>query len=179
MDFVGAIQAGFKNYTNFRGVAKRPAYWYWILFTVLASITASALDLLTHASVFGALVSFGTFLPNLAISVRRLRDAGKSWLWLLSPLPGVIMSFVGLFIVAVNLYDFGYVTTSRQLNDPNFPSEELISQVIADSRFYQGFALIIAGIAIAFVFSVISSIIFMAQPSKSFADGNKRVPPTF
>jgi len=73
MDFVGAIQAGFKNYSNFRGVAKRPAYWYWILFTVLASITASALDLLTHASVFGALVSFGTFLPNLAISVRRLR----------------------------------------------------------------------------------------------------------
>jgi len=89
------------------------------------------------------------------------------------------MSFVGLFIVAVNLYDFGYVTTSRQLNDPNFPSEELISQVIADSRFYQGFALIISGLAIAFVFTVISSIIFMAQPSKSFAEGNKRVPTTF
>lgn len=179
MDFVGAITAGFKNYTNFRGVAKRSEFWYWALFTILASVTASAIDKLTGIGIFGSLFSLGVFLPNLTVSVRRLRDAGKSWVWLLTPLPGVILFFVGLVMMAFNLYDFGYITTSAQLNDPNFPSTALINQVIADSRFYQGFILVGVGLFIGLVFSLISSIIFMALPSKSAAEGNKRVPPTF
>jgi len=178
MDFVGAISAGFRNFTNFRGVAKRSEYWYWVLFTVLASITASALDKLTGIGVIGTLLSLATFLPNLTVSVRRLRDAGKSWVWLLSPVPGLIFFFVGLGIIAFNLYNFGYITTSAQLNDPNFPSTELINQVISDSRFYLAFTLVGVGLLLALVFSLISSIIFMALPSKSFAEGNKRLAPT-
>jgi len=178
MDFVGAIQSGFRNYTNFRGVAGRSEYWYWVLFTVLASLTASAMDRLTGIGIFGTLVSFSTFVPNLAVSVRRLRDAGKSWVWLLSPLPGLILFFAGFAMVAFDMYQFGYITNSAQLNDPNFPSEELTKQILGDSRFFPSFTVVLVGSVLSVVFIVISSIIFMAKPSKSFAEGNKRVPPT-
>ena len=178
MDFVGAIQSGFRNYTNFRGVAGRSEYWYWVLFTVLASLAASAIDRLTGIAIFGTMVSFGTFIPNLAVSVRRLRDTGKSWVWLLSPLPGLVLFFAGFAMVAYDLYNFGYVTSSAQLNDPNFPSEELMQQILSDSRFYQSFTVVLVGLALSFVFSLISSVIFTSRPSKSYAEGNKRVPPT-
>lgn len=178
MDFVGAIQSGFKNFANFRGVSKRSEYWYWVLFTVLASLTASAIDRLTGIGIFATMVSFGTFIPNLAVSVRRLRDSGKSWVWLLTPLPGVLLFFAGLVMIAFGLYNFGYVTTSAQLNDPNFPSDELIRQILGDSRFFPTFAVVAVGFTLASVFSLISSIIFTSLPSKSFAEGNKRVPPT-
>lgn len=178
MDFVGAIQSGFRNFTNFRGVAGRSEYWYWVLFTVLASLTASALDRLTGIGIFGTIVWFATFFPNLAVLVRRLRDAGKSWIWLLSLLPGLVLSFAGFAMVAYDLYNFGYVTSSAQLNDPNFPSEELIQQILGDSRFYQSFTVVLVGLALSFVFSLISSVIFTSRPSKSYAEGNKWVPPT-
>jgi uncharacterized membrane protein YhaH (DUF805 family) len=178
MDFVGAIQSGFRNYTNFRGVAGRSEYWYWVLFTVLASLTASAIDRLTGIAIFGTVVSFGTVIPNIAVSVRRLRDAGKSWVWLLSPLPGLVLFFVGVVMVAFDLYNFGYITNSAQLDDPNFPSEELILQILDDSRFLPSFSVVLVGLALSFVFSLISSVIFTSRPSKSYAEGNKRVPPT-
>lgn len=178
MDFAGSIKSGFRNYTNFRGVAGRSEYWYWILFTVLAALTATAIDKLTGIGIVGTIVSFGTFLPNLAVSVRRLRDAGKSWTWLLSPLPGLVLLFLGCIMVAFGLYNFGYITNSAQLNEPNFPSDELIIQILGDSRFLLSFIFVLAGLVISFVFSLISSIIFMVLPSKTFAEGNKRVAPT-
>jgi uncharacterized membrane protein YhaH (DUF805 family) len=179
MDFVGAIQSGFRNYANFRGVAKRSEYWYWVLFTFLTGLVAAALERITGAAIFSSLVSGAVFIPNLAVSVRRLRDSGRTWLWLLTPIPGLALFVVGLVMAAFNLYDFGYITTSQQLNDPNFPSSALIEQVIADSRFYQGFIMIVAGLILSFVFTVLTNIIFMALPSKSAAEGNKRVPPSF
>ena len=179
MDFVGAIQSGFRNYANFRGVAKRSEYWYWALFTVLCGVVAAAIEAMTGFGLLGPLFSGVVFIPNLAVAVRRLRDAGKSWVWMLSPLPGLILFFTGLVLCAFNLYDFGYITTSEQLNDPNFPSPELIDQILADSRFVQGLLFILLGLMLSFVFSLITNIIFMALPSKSAAEGNKRVPPTF
>jgi uncharacterized membrane protein YhaH (DUF805 family) len=179
MDFVGAIQAGFKNFAKFTGTAGRSEYWYWVLFTVLASLVASALDKITNISVFGSLVSLATFLPSLGLSVRRLRDAGKSWVWLLSPLPGLIIFFSGLVILAFELYNQGYVTTSAELNDPNFPSDALVSAMFADSHFYLGFVLLGVGLLLSLVFSLISNIIFPSLPTKTFEQGNKRVTPTF
>ncbi len=38
MNFTDAIKSGFSNYVGFSGRAPRSAYWYWVLFVVLASI---------------------------------------------------------------------------------------------------------------------------------------------
>ena len=44
MTFAGAISTCFKKYANFRGVASRREYWFFILFIVLASIVIGTLD---------------------------------------------------------------------------------------------------------------------------------------
>ncbi|NCA08394.1 MAG: DUF805 domain-containing protein [Micrococcales bacterium] len=64
MDFVGAIKAGFKNYANFRGVASRPEYWYWILFITLASLVGSAFGTSMPMSGISNLFSAATLVPS-------------------------------------------------------------------------------------------------------------------
>lgn len=44
MTFTGAVKTCFKKYANFRGVAKRAEYWYFVLFTALVSMVSSTLD---------------------------------------------------------------------------------------------------------------------------------------
>lgn len=76
MNFVDAIKSGFSNYVGFSGRAPRSAYWYWVLFVVLASIVLSVIseDL---ASIF----SLAVLLPGIAVGARRLHDIGKTGWW--------------------------------------------------------------------------------------------------
>jgi uncharacterized membrane protein YhaH (DUF805 family) len=101
MTFFEAISSGFRNYVGFSGRASRSEFWYWILFTVLVSIVTSIIDLevLSSSSIspFSSIWSLVTFLPSLAMGVRRLRDTDRSgWWWLLSfiPLIGIIVLIV-------------------------------------------------------------------------------------
>ncbi|MEY2816315.1 MAG: hypothetical protein RJA78_891 [Actinomycetota bacterium] len=178
MDFVGAIQSGFKNYVTFGGVAKRAEYWYWVLFTFLVGLVAGAFDVLLGIGLLGNLIALATFLPSLAVSVRRLRDAGKSWVWLLSPLPGAIIAVVGLVLMISNLFIQGYVSSVEALNDENFPSDELLEQIVTDSSFLPGLGVFLLGFFLASVFNLLVNVIFMILPSKSYAQGNKKLAPT-
>jgi uncharacterized membrane protein YhaH (DUF805 family) len=45
MNFIEAIQSGFRNYVNFSGRAPRSEFWYWTLFAALMSIAAGFIDL--------------------------------------------------------------------------------------------------------------------------------------
>ena len=44
LTFAGAIGVGFKKFVNFRGVASRREYWYFVLFTVLLSIVVGTIE---------------------------------------------------------------------------------------------------------------------------------------
>ena len=44
MDFTQAVNSGFKNYVGFEGRASRSEYWYWTLFSVIATIVAGTMD---------------------------------------------------------------------------------------------------------------------------------------
>ena len=178
MDFVGAIQSGFKNYVTFGGVAKRAEYWYWVLFTVLAGLVLTAFDMLLGVGALANIFSFGTLLPSLAVSVRRLRDSGKSWVWLLSPLPGAIIMVSGLAMMISNLFTQGYISSLEALSDENFPSDALIEQIITDQSFLPGLGLFFLGFLLASSFNLLVNVIFTVLPSKSFAQGNKKVAPT-
>ena len=95
--FIEAIRLFFVNYVNFTGRARRSEYWWSVLFLFLVGMVASILDYLIDAQVFGTIVSLGTLLPSLAISVRRLHDIGKSWPWIflsLIPLAGGMIMIV-------------------------------------------------------------------------------------
>ena len=75
-----------RNYVNFSGRARRTEFWYFVLFSCLLMIVAMALDMLCFNTLYGLfylLVSLFLFLPQLAVSARRLHDTGRSSKWLL------------------------------------------------------------------------------------------------
>jgi uncharacterized membrane protein YhaH (DUF805 family) len=100
--FIGAL----KKYATFSGRAQRAEYWYFILFYFLIYLGLAMLDGLTGTfnaetgvGVLTAIFSLATFLPYLAVGVRRLHDIGRSGWWLLIgiiPLIGVIVLIVFL-----------------------------------------------------------------------------------
>jgi len=97
MTFVDAIRSGFKNYANFKGVAARSEFWYWVLFGFLLQLVTNTIDSMLGTNTLTSLVQLGLFLPGLAMAARRLRDSGRTPLWLLSLL-GIILSFVWLVV---------------------------------------------------------------------------------
>jgi uncharacterized membrane protein YhaH (DUF805 family) len=169
MDFVGAIKAGFKNYAVFRGTATLPEYWYWVLFTTLVGLVTSAVDQSGNLSLAISLV---TLLPSLSVLVRRLRDAGFSWLWILLPLPGLVPFVMGLFQFIQELIHVGYDLSF--FANPDLSDATL--QALTTNEVLVGSGLLIFGsLTYLFVTSALVNIIFPIRKSKSFEQGNKRV----
>lgn len=88
-----AAKVVFAKYAAFEGRASRPEYWYWTLLNAIIAFAAIIAMLIPFVNilVYLALIAWGlgTLVPNLAVSVRRLRDAGYHWGWLfLSLVPG-------------------------------------------------------------------------------------------
>ena len=172
MDFVGAIKAGFKNYVNFRGTATRPEFWYWFLFTFLVGVVTSAIP---GVAAISTIFSLATFLPTLAVTVRRLRDAGFSWVWLLLPLPFVVPFAVGIAQLAVALVDLGI--DPMVLADPEVFDPAVLQILAGDEATAGAFLLTALGFVALLLVSLLVNVIFEILPSKSFEQGNKRVAP--
>lgn len=107
-----------RKYSRFRGRSRRKEYWFFTLFNALIALGLSIIGavlagvltssgastgglllstLLNIVSLLSAIYSLGTFIPSLAVSVRRLHDIGKSGWWLLIgliPLLGVIVLLI-------------------------------------------------------------------------------------
>jgi len=83
MGFGQAISAGFSNYVNFRDRASRSEYWYWVLFVIVVEIVGgivdAALDIRMIVGAFGLV----TFLPTIAVAIRRLHDIDRTGWWIL------------------------------------------------------------------------------------------------
>lgn len=97
MDFFQAVSICFKKYATFAGRAKRSEFWYWSVFTCILSLAAWAIDssLATGDETLGGeqlvstLVTLATFLPSIAVSVRRLHDVNRSGWWFLVAFTGI------------------------------------------------------------------------------------------
>ena len=97
-----------KHYADFGGRARRSEYWYFQLFNFLIEI-GIYLIVLAIKEVIGIDLGFlrfvypiALFIPNLAVSARRLHDTNRSGWWQLLPIiTGLIMS--GLVITFVYL----------------------------------------------------------------------------
>jgi uncharacterized membrane protein YhaH (DUF805 family) len=105
-----AIKSCFRQYARFSGRARRSEYWFWVLFTFLASLVASLLDNVlgtAYQTQYGSsgglvqgLVGLVTLVPSLAVFWRRMHDTGRSGAWafcLLIPLANIVFGIV--FIV--------------------------------------------------------------------------------
>lgn len=98
----------FIKYADFTGRARRSEYWLFQLFQILVYIAlivmivaGAGASMATHdvsammTRSLGALAiivifALACFLPNLAVTVRRLHDTGRSAWWLLLCLPGLL-----------------------------------------------------------------------------------------
>jgi uncharacterized membrane protein YhaH (DUF805 family) len=91
MGFADSITSGFNKYVTFSGRAVRSEYWYWTLFTIIASVVAGIIDeiIFIGIDIVGTLVSLGLLLPSVAVGVRRLHDIERSGWWLLIGLTGI------------------------------------------------------------------------------------------
>jgi uncharacterized membrane protein YhaH (DUF805 family) len=98
-----ALKMSLARYASFGGRARRSEYWSFTLFHSLAVLLAmfvSYLVMLTNpalAIILYSFVIFGTLLPHLAVSVRRLHDINRSGWWYLFglvPLLGTIALLV-------------------------------------------------------------------------------------
>ena len=97
MSFVDAIKSGFTQYVGFAGRARRSEFWYFYLFTILATIVASILQrALTNSQngIITAIVGLAIVLPSLAVAVRRLHDTSRSGWWLLIGLIPVVGTII-------------------------------------------------------------------------------------
>jgi uncharacterized membrane protein YhaH (DUF805 family) len=102
MGFQEAVSTCFSKYVAFEGRAARPEYWWWVLFVVVAGVVLQGLGAVflgSAAGLLGGLFYLATFLPGLAVSVRRLHDTDHSgWLLLIALIP-LIGSLVVLYFM--------------------------------------------------------------------------------
>lgn len=110
-----------EDYANFRGRVSREEYWKFmcvgILFSsaifVLMVVFNSPTAAIIFMSIFFIFV-FGTYIPTLAITVRRLHDTNRSgWAYFMSFIP-----FVGPIILMVYLCSEGTLGANRYGPDP-------------------------------------------------------------
>lgn len=90
-----------RNYVNFSGRARRTEFWYFILFSILLMIVAMVLDAICFGhpyKLFYSLVALFLFLPQLAVSARRLHDTGRSAKWLLWNYLALLVWIIALVI---------------------------------------------------------------------------------
>jgi uncharacterized membrane protein YhaH (DUF805 family) len=120
MTFFESIKTVFRKYAEFEGRATRPEFWWFSLFSALVASALGSLNIYSTTGVLGgsmiadgyattstlflgaslaSLWGIAVLLPSLAVTVRRLRDAGHHWaeiFWILLPIAGLIILIIRL-----------------------------------------------------------------------------------
>lgn len=99
--FVESYRLFWENYVNFNGRSRRSDYWNVFLWNIIINGVLGLLSLIPVVGVafsgLAVLFSIASFLPMLALSVRRLQDTGKNGLFYLLnlvPIAGQIVLIV-------------------------------------------------------------------------------------
>ncbi|WP_166921259.1 DUF805 domain-containing protein [Flavobacterium poyangense] len=118
----------FENYANFNGRARRSEYWYYCLASILISLAFGVLDYFSEFTFidgqFGILrgvYSLAVFIPNIAVTVRRLHDIGKSgWFMFI-----VFIPVIGVIWFLISLCTAGDNGTNEYGVDPKNEFDEM------------------------------------------------------
>jgi len=80
-----------RNYAGFSGRARRSEYWMFTLFNIIILMTLLFGISIVSPEIGGLaymIYALGTFIPSLAVLIRRLHDINKSgWMCLISLIP--------------------------------------------------------------------------------------------
>ncbi|MBO7473224.1 MAG: DUF805 domain-containing protein [Ruminococcus sp.] len=100
----GALKLFFKNYTNFSGRSTRSEYWYVYLWTFIFNMVVRFIGNIGGTSLANTLsivVGVAIFVPSLAVSVRRLHDAGKTGWW--AGIQYIILALMLVFVIIAGI----------------------------------------------------------------------------
>jgi len=100
--FGGAVRTCFNKYAAFSGRARRPEFWYFALFNILAGSVASVVDMIlfgagSGVSPLNGIYGLAVLVPSIAVGARRLHDIDRSGWWQLIGL----VPIVGLIVLIV------------------------------------------------------------------------------
>ncbi|GJM63609.1 DUF805 domain-containing protein [Persicobacter diffluens] len=119
-----------KQYFDFSGRARRKEFWMFALINSAVLILLGAFS--AASEVLGgalyALYALGVFIPNLAVTVRRLHDVNKSGWWYFV----IIVPLVGVFWLIYLLASEGDTGPNQYGADPKNP-EDLVKEFIEAS----------------------------------------------
>ena len=177
MDFIGAIQSGFKNYARFTGVASRSEYWYFFLFITLSGLVITVVDNLSPWPVIGIIFNIVTFLPSLAVLVRRLRDAGFSWVWVLGPMVFGLTFIASLVYLIFVLWQNSLFTLDGELPDSATLSAQISNFIENNPGLLIWSLVMILSAVLCFASWLVVQIIFPTSRSRRFEEGNRHVQP--
>ena len=120
-----------KKYATFSGRATRSEYWYFVLiystiYTILMGIDFAigtfSKQLMENGSFLGFLstaYSLVLFLPNLAVTIRRLHDINKSAWWILL----IFVPIIGFILLLIYL-----CTNSKEDNKYGVNPKSLVNE---------------------------------------------------
>ena len=132
MTFGEAVQTCFRRYAQFSGRARRPEFWWFVLFLFLAGVVLTVVNSLlfgptvsmrevttvaadgttttdtTRAVSYdggwlGLVFNLATIVPLLAVTWRRLHDTGRAGWWALVPSAIVLVTVVGGLAATVGI----------------------------------------------------------------------------
>lgn len=163
--FAGAVKSAFVNFAQFRGVSTRAQYWYFVLFSVLMALVLGTIDsaiwppvatddvlvALNQPTPFSNIAAIVLFLPSLAVTSRRIRDAGWSGKWLFTLLLPIIP------------FLFGVVGFISYLDTVITPDIEVLVTLVS---------YFVPALLLAFVVQIFLLVLCL-RPSKSKEDGNR------
>lgn len=86
-----------KQYATLTGRARRTEFWMFALANFLIGIILGIIAYITGSGILSSLYSLFVFVPNIAVSVRRLHDIGKSGWWHLI----VLIPIVNLWLLVL------------------------------------------------------------------------------
>ena len=104
MTLTESIKTCFQKYIDFSGRASRSEFWWFVLFTFVASVALSVMGLAEPLLIFLQWIfSLLVLLPSLAVMARRLHDTNRTAWWLLLHLVSGLGVALGLIFVIVAL----------------------------------------------------------------------------
>ena len=147
---INAYKNFFKNYAEFTGRSTRSDYWwvwlgnfilsipFWIIYfytVFLSAVMASVDDSVSEATfmvlglvvIIYAIFYLAILVPTLALSVRRLRDAGFHWAF-------IFLRFVPMGGIAL-LVLFAMPTKETEVVNYSEPQTVKVEEVIGDTPF--------------------------------------------
>ena len=115
MTFTQAIASGFRRYFDFTTRSSRSEYWWWTLFSILASAVATIFDevLFNGAPILDTLNAIVLFIPGVTVAVRRLHDTDRSGWWFL-----IAFTIIGILLLIYWYVQPGTAGSNRYGYDP-------------------------------------------------------------